>query len=227
MENKARRSLAYKRETYRLWFEYLRLARMSSKKEVQAALKRTATFYAPWDDVTGLKFDDWWKTHGHLFEEKFVVRALDQGSAPAASQSLVVEIPLTQSSSEIMKAVRNVVRDAVIRRSPAHRKDTRLPSAAYRPTMGAEPKLAAVREMLTVYRDVYLANPKLRGEKLLDAAHRHYLGRRNKRWAKVPMALLPDNDGGKIRPMRNLRRYIQKAENVMLNVARGEFPGKY
>ena len=41
------------------------------------------------------------------------------------------------------------------------------------------------------------------------------------------MALHLDNDGGKIRPMRNLRRYIQKAENVMLNVARGEFPGIY
>ena len=119
-----------------------------------------------------------------------------------------------------MKAVGHVVRDAFKLRGPAHRKDTRLPSAVYHPTIGAEPKLIAVREMLTVYRDVYLANPRLRGEKLLDAAHRHYLGRRNKRWAKVPMALHLDNDGGKIRPMRNLRRYIQKAENVMLNVAR-------
>ena len=227
METKVRRSLAYKRETYRLWFEYLRLARMSSKNEVQAALKRTAAFYAPWGDFSGIKFDDWWKSHSHLFEEKFVVRALEPGAAPAAPQSLVVEIPLTQSSSEIMKAVGHVVRDAFKLRGPAHRKDTRLPSAVYHPTIGAEPKLIAVREMLTVYRDVYLANPGLRGEKLLDAAHRRYLGRRNKRWAKVPMALHLDNDGGKIRPMRNLRRYIQKAENVMLNVARGEFPGIY
>ena len=142
-------------------------------------------------------------------------------------KSLVVEIPLTQSSSEIMKAVRHVIRDALSSGIQPIEKthDCRVPH--YRPTIGAEPKLIAVREMLTVYRDVYLANPRLRGEKLLDAAHRHYLGRRNKRWAKVPMALHLDNDGGKIRPMRNLRRYIQKAENVMLNVARGEFPGIY
>jgi hypothetical protein len=227
METKSRRSLAYKRETYRLWFEYLRLARMSTTKEVKAALKGTGAFYAPWGDVAGIKFDEWWKTHAHLFEEKFVVRALEQGAAAPAPQSLVVEIPLTQSFSEIMKAVRHVVRDAFKLRRPAHRKDTRLPSAVYHPTIGAEPKLGAVREMLTVYRDVYLANPKLRGEKLLDAAHRFYVGRKNKRWAKVPMALHLDTDGGKIRPMRNLRRYIQKAERVMLNVARGEFPGKY
>ena len=212
METKARRSLAYKRETYRLWFEYLRLARMSAKKEIREALKRTAAFYAPWGDVTGSKFDDWWKSHSHLFEEKFVVRALEPGAAPADPEALLIEIPLTQSSSEIMKALRHVIHDALSLKTPAHRKDTRLPSAAYRPTIGAEPKLVAVREMLTVYRDVYLKNPRLRGEKLLDAAHRHYLGRRNKRWAKVPMALHLDSDGGKIRPMRNLRRYIQKAE---------------
>jgi len=31
----------------------------------------------------------------------------------------------------------------------------------------------------------------------------------------------------KIRAIRNLRRYIQKAEKVVLNVARGQFPGEY
>jgi hypothetical protein len=81
--------------------------------------------------------------------------------------------------------------------------------------------------MLSVYRDVYLKSPKLRGEKLLDAAHHYYLGRRNKRWAKVPMALMYDTDGDKVRAMRNLRRYIQKAEKVVLNVTRGQFPGEY
>jgi hypothetical protein len=81
--------------------------------------------------------------------------------------------------------------------------------------------------MLSVYRDVHLKSPKLRGEKLLDATHRYYLGRKNKRWAKVPMALMYDTDGDKIRAMRNLRRYIQKAETVVHNVARGQFPGEY
>jgi len=28
-------------------------------------------------------------------------------------------------------------------------------------------------------------------------------------------------------PMRNLRRYITKAEKIVLNVANGEFPGRY
>ena len=81
--------------------------------------------------------------------------------------------------------------------------------------------------MLTVYRDVHLKNPRLRGEKLLDACHSFYLSRKNKRWAKIPIALMPDMDGDKVRAMRNMRRYVQKAEKVLLNVASGEFPGSY
>ena len=155
------------------------------------------------------------------------MRPLQFGVVPADPNALVIEIPLTQSSTEIMKAVRYVVRDALSKRSPAYRKDTRVPSALYRPTAGAEPKLLAVREMLTVYRDVYLKNPRIHGEKLLREAHLFYLGRKNKRWAKIPTPLMTDFSIDKIRAMRNLLRYIQKAERIMLNVAQGELPGKY
>lgn len=71
-------------------------------------------------------------------------------------------------------------------------------------------KLLAVREMLTVYRDVYLKYPNLKGEKLLEQIHKYYEGRKNKRWAKIPTPLMltagrrdPDDLA---RAMRNLRR---------------------
>ena len=76
-------------------------------------------------------------------------------------------------------------------------------------------------------RDVYLKNKDLRGADLLDEIHSFYRGRKNKRWAKVPTPLLPDADGDKVRAMRNMRRYITKAERVILNVANGAFPGTY
>ena len=41
------------------------------------------------------------------------------------------------------------------------------------------------------------------------------------------MALQVNNVSGQTTAMRNLRRWIQKAEAVVLNVARGEFPGEY
>ena len=104
----------------------------------------------------------------------------------------MLEIPLTQSATVLTKQVETLIQNAIIerdRQSSRILKAKKAPTALYRPSEGAEPKLDAVREMLTVYRDVFLANPKVRGEARLDATHAFYLGRKNKRWARVPMAL--------------------------------------
>jgi hypothetical protein len=103
MEKKARLTLAYKRETYRLWFEFLRLAQLSRDTKVREALERNELFYRAWGDVRTIKFDTWWKSHSQLFEEKLVIRKLEPGSVTSSSTDvLTVEIPLTQSSSDIV-----------------------------------------------------------------------------------------------------------------------------
>jgi hypothetical protein len=82
--------------------------------------------------------------------------------------------------------------------------------------------------MLTVYRDVYLKDTNLSGQPLLVAVDARYQKRKRKRFTKVPIALaLPTTDSDIGTPMRNLRRYITKAETIVLNVANGEFPGRY
>lgn len=219
--------LAMKREAFRLWFEYLRMARSSPDTRVKAALVVSEPFYRPWEMDKAESYNEWWRSHSHLFEEKFTVRELPKGEAPRDPEALVIEVPLTQSPTILTRQVKAIIQTAYDAREKERRKTKRKPSAYYKLTDGSEPKLVAVREMLSVYRDVYMKNPKLKGEALLDATHRYYLGRKNKRWAKVPSALLPDTDGDKARAMRNLRRYIQKAEQVVLNVARGQFPGEY
>ena len=87
-------ALPYRREAYRLWFEYLRVARNSSLASVQAALKQSALFYAPWGDVTNVTFNTWWKDTGQLFEDKFVIRKLAAGEEPSDPNALIIEIPL-------------------------------------------------------------------------------------------------------------------------------------
>ena len=220
-------ALPYRREAYRLWFEYLRVARTSSLASVQTALKQSALFYAPWGDVTSVTFNTWWKEKGQLFEDKFVVRKLSPGEQPSDPNALIVEIPLSRSPTVLIKNVKALIQDAVAVRAQASKKSKMMPTSTYRLTEGAEPKLLAVREMLTVYRDVYLKNRNLRGYPLLSKIHAFYRGRKNKRWAKVPIPLLPDPYGDTVRAQRNMRRYIEKAEKVMLNVAKGQFPGEY
>jgi hypothetical protein len=227
MELASKTVLAAKKEAFRLWFEYLSVARQSPKKEIRSALVVSQPFYEPWTMDRAGKFDSWWKDHNHLFQEEYVVRELKIGEAPIDPEALLIEVPLTCSPTELTKKVKIIIEAAFNSRNRKERKGKKTATAHYRLTQGSEPKLDAVREMLTVYRDIYLRNPTLRGEKLLDATHRFYLGRKNKRWAKVPLPLVYSGDGDKIRAMRNLRRYIQKAERIVLNVARGQFPGDY
>lgn len=219
--------LAARWTTYRLWYEYLKIARSSTDPKVKSALLVSKPFYAPWEMDKADKYDAWWKAHSHLFEEKFVVRELSHGEPPTDPTALVIEVPLTESPTILTRRVKAIIQAAADARQKDKRKTKREPTAYYRLSDGSEPKLDAVREMLSVYRDVYLKNPRLRGEALLDATHRYYLGRKNKKWSKVPAPLLIDTDGDKVRAMRNLRRYIQKAEKIVLNVARGQFPGDY
>jgi len=227
MEKKAQNNLAARKEAFRLWFEYLKIARLSKDAKVKSALVVSEPYYRPWEMDKAEKFDPWWKLHTHLFEEKFVVREIKAGEAPLDPDALLIEVPLTQSPTILTKKVKAIIQAAFKAHERTERKGKKKPTAYYRLTEGSEPKFDAVREMLSVYRDVYLKNPKLKGEKLLDATHRYYLGRKNKRWAKVPMALMYNHEDEKVRAMRNLRRYIQKAELVVLNVARGQFPGPY
>ena len=66
--------LPYRKEDYRLWFEYLRLALASKDQKVRKAFARSSRYYEPWGNVENIKFDQWWRQHERLFEEHFSVR---------------------------------------------------------------------------------------------------------------------------------------------------------
>lgn len=235
MERKLKKTastkLAARREAYRLWFEFLRLARLSGDARVKAALAKSREFYEPWGDVTSVKFNDWWTSHGHLFEERLSVRRLAHGEQPSDPTSLLIEVPLTMAPTKLVQAVKVIIEQASAEktRQVVRRKNKTSATASFRLTEGAEPKLVAIREMLTVYRDIYLTNPKRRGQDLLQAVHQHYASRRQKKWQKIPLPLMADMDDimRVITAQRNLRRYITNAEQVLLNVAGGSFPGEY
>ena len=82
--------------------------------------------------------------------------------------------------------------------------------------------------MPSVYRDVHLKNPTLKDKKLLDATHKYYKSRKQVRWAKIPMSLQVDTyQEDEMRALRNMRRYLQRARTIVMNVAKGHFPGNY
>jgi hypothetical protein len=228
MELEPKFNLAAQKRAFRLWFEYLKVALQSTDKDVKAALNVSKPYYAPWEMDKAAGFDPWWKSHAHLFEEKYSVRELKAGENPADPDALIIEVPLTQSPTILTRKVKAIIQAAHNAQIKKTKKGKTKPTAYYKLSEGSEPKFDAVREMLSVYRDVYLKNKMLRGDKLLEATHNYYLKRKNKRYAKVPMAFQHGgSNSNKVGAMRNLRRYLQKAEKIVLNVARGQFPGAY
>lgn len=110
------------------------------------------------------------------------------------------------------------------------RKNRALATSTYGLTSKGEMKMDAVRETLSVYRDVKLKNrASLKGKKLLATIQDYYLRRRNKKWAVFPLPLQydPESELDLRRSLRNRNRYLTNAESILLNVARGEFPGHY
>jgi hypothetical protein len=221
--------LSHRREAIRLWFEFLHLATNSQSKEVKEALRRNEEFYHPWEIASHRRFDGWWSGHRHLFEERYVVRALKAGEPPLDPKALILEIPLTRSPTELTKIIKGLIQDAVDKSERTGRKSKKRPSSVYTLSDGSEPKLRAVREMLSVYKNVRVKHPKLKSEKLLKEVQRYYMSRKDKRWRIIPSHFLyREGDGDDTaRALRNLNRYIQRAEKIILNVANAQFPGRY
>lgn len=212
---------------YWLWFSFLRMARKSSDPKIKAALAKSREFYEPWGDVEDEDFWAWWESHLYLFEE-YTVRRLSKGEAPIDSEALVIEVPLRETRTEILKAVRKVINDALKEQGRAATKSMsmRRASSRFRRRAGSEPQLHKLDEARIVYLFRH-DHPELEGQALLAAIRTDMQGYINPFGKKVlPAVLEIDSVGGIGVPLKALRRCIAKAEALLLNVARGEFPGR-
>lgn len=225
-------------------------------KDVKSALESSKKNYDSWNMKENEKFNDWWKKHSHLFEEQFVVRELKHCEAPHDADAIVIEVPLRFSAANLTAQTQAVIRAAMDRREPGGKspKNKKKPSAKFAPSQGSELRELQIKEMLTIYRDVEVPNikgllvskhvpkqlAKLTGGKLLVAVNDFYANRKPESWGPVPGTLQVRYRTDKNRkktdrldasanatPLKSLRRYIKNAEKIILNVARGEFPGRY
>ena len=65
------------KELFRLWYEFYRLALVSSDVDVQKAIRKSHSHYADWHGSENLRFDEWWRNHRSLFHDTNVVRITD------------------------------------------------------------------------------------------------------------------------------------------------------
>ncbi len=220
--------LPLKKEFYRIWFEFYKISLKSTNKEILKNLKKSDDFYASWGDIERTTFNDWWDSHKHLFQEQSV-SILEENSIKKYSDSLILEVPMNQSTTVLLKNIRKLIDEEQKKRN-RQKKKYRVITTQFEMSDRSEPKLVILKDVLNVYRDVYLNNSLLRGKRLLNEVHKYYKRRKRKDHQKIPKSI---DDFGSTNEqvingvLRNLRRWIQWGEKITENVSRGEFPGKY
>lgn len=222
----------WRKDLYRIWFEFYKLAFVSRDPVIRDSVQKSKSFYAPWGDVREQSFDAWWRTHSHLFTEA-TVKVIDDMSQRQTDWSVVVEIPLNQSSRVLVSRVKEIIDFELKRQSQRLHKTPKkkvVLTKTFMPTRGAEnysePKVAVLREVLNIYKNVYRPSPNLRGKKLLSEVHSYYNSRKVNK--TIPASIANRRTASeRTLSLRNLRRWISWARQIESNVARGEFPGIY
>jgi hypothetical protein len=215
------------KELFRLWYEYYQLALESADPKIQKAVKESQQFYSDWNASEKLTFDTWWKSHRKLFHDDNVVR-LASPFEMHTEDNLYVIIPKTKSQNDIIEEFKALVTrefgSASKRRklSPVHR---------YAPTEIQGVKRDSLRMMLDLQKHIF-SKQILKGVVLRERVIKFFGSERYKRRRNyIPMAFNVDNSNRlndhAAEADRNIRRYRQKANALLLNVASGKFPGKY
>jgi hypothetical protein len=220
--------LPLKKEFYRIWFEFYKISLQSTNPTILKNLKQSNRFYSSWGDVKRTIFNDWWDSHKHLFEEQSV-SILDSQSSRIYPDSLILEVPINQSTTVLLKKIRQIIDEQQKIRN-RQKKKYRVITTDFKMKDRTEPKLVILKDVLNVYRDVYLKNPKLRGKTLLNEVYKYYKVRKRKDHQQLPKTIDDrgsSNENDIKRVTRNLRRWIQWGDTITLNVSHGVFPGKY
>ena len=220
----AKRKYLASPQIYRLWFEFYKLALQSKDKAVVSALKKSKSFYASWGTDTKIHFDDWWKEKHHLFYETQKIKLID-GKEPITDAShLVISFPKDTPIEVLMKEFQERVAPELEKR----KNRIKITEHKYAPSEVQGIKKQSARLYFELYKEVF-SNDKLKGAEQYEAVKDYFETRFKKKPNEIP-EYFNDYDDDKERiesSMRNVRRYKKKCLQLILNVANGEFPGKY
>lgn len=104
-------SMRSKKQHIRLWYECLQICHAHDK--YAANLKSSQAFYEEWGNVRGIKFDDWWKTRKHLFEDLYVREVTRLSKSP---NTITLSIPINEKISTILTDVKLIVEKHQLKR---------------------------------------------------------------------------------------------------------------
>ena len=217
-----------------LWFEFLKLAHKSNDPLVIANLKKSKSFYAPWDDYLNTSFTRWWTTHRHLFRNVTSLRKMNVADAVDES-ALYVVIPYTYAPTTVAKILQRMYEEELGRRTLSKKKvkkvyggdfaltkeDFQVSQFAYYHRFAKDVYLPlnASGEKVTTKQYVDLAKKSFVKQKLVTSWKEKELARR-----KVPFK---DSSDLYANHSKRARDFVHIVTNILKNVSTGEFPGDY
>jgi hypothetical protein len=225
------------REPYRLWYGFLRLAH----RDPTLRGKINKSFYAAWGDVTSTPFDKWFESNWRdLFGVPLrVVRVSpdDQDTIDALGRNrLFVSIDITASLEATLKELKAVIRSVnKIKRTKSRVSKT---VGRFSLTGATELKRLNAQQALKVY-ELSLNHDDLdtivtRYLEWVDAWNKKIEEKKWKRGKIVPPSAFRSYASDMKMEQRKLddtrrsiRRLLQRARKIAVNVAGGEFPGRY
>src|SRR5262249_41659414 len=160
-------------------------------------------------DIDSMSFEEWWKGHHGLFEDCQPVRLIDDSDEFPVfhgnfSDPLYFEVHLSRSPTELAGLVEQILHSVLENHPDAVRKSFVHSKAKYAPSIGSEPR-QTIEDDLIVYRDVYLANPKVKGKRLLELVRAHFAGSGR----RLQIGLFGDAPANLL---RSLRRVLRRSE---------------
>ena len=211
-------------QPYRIWFEYLQTA-LNDKNFTNKVNKN---YYKDWhlNLVKKLKFNQWIKTHEHLFSQSdnSQIKVYDGKRTP---NTLLVEIPVSFNVQKIQRDIGKAVKGKVAK-AQTHQ---RFKIQTNRPLQTAT---------LDYFRWAYeYKQSELKLEQIWDKVNQKQIDRQKKVAKRVEKFLKTGkgirkralSSGGFEKVDKNkavlISRNIKKANNILTNVCKGVFPGEY
>ena len=225
------------KEPYRLWFQFLKLAQQNSEFKVKK------TKYAAWGDTQGISFDRWWKERG----SKLILLGGNGVHVTTAAKCdpdhyHLIAIPRTISPTTARDQVLKLMKELVKTEGGG--------SLKWKLTEGKQLKVESVRAYLHTYeaKAKLIKQAEANGGKASDVKAKHvlcevrsYYNKKKERYKNnlIPIDPMPGRLflGGNItdvslidpddshEALKAVNEYLRKAQNILTNVANGEFPG--
>ena len=226
-------------QPYRVWFEYLCVC--LKHKELKKKIDRN--FYKSWNlsQLKSGKFDKWFKTHSHLFEEK--KREITLFNGKRTPNTLLVEIPTNLTVEEVMKDIGKTIKGNIAKKHSKFAttnpkiKTQALDYFRYCWEFRQQKKYQGKGSNLLIHEAVHKkikdrqSSPQMKGliakGKLKSRGLSGNFSQTDTDDLSLPKAVTSDRQNTKETTSILISRSINKADKILNNVCKGLFPGDY